>query len=134
MIAKASIASEDIEDIRATDPMAILKGNVRSGTLCNLALGGAVYDTVRTRTVLPLQKSKTSEKEMKIQRMVRIPKIPGDNDSFRLDPDSSSGIYLDAAMEAEYCAVSENWRKQEEATKDAARVNGVKRLPTPPSE
>ena len=114
---KARIFPEDVEGIRTTDPMVILREKGGNGTPHNPILRDAVCDTVRTLTVLTLQKTKTVEREMKIQRMVCTPKIPGDNDTCRLNTDSSSGIYLPSVMEDECRVVTTNRRKQEEAKK-----------------
>ena len=99
------------------DKLVILRKKRRNGTLRNLILGATVYDTVSTRTVLPLQKIKTAEREIKSHRMVRIPKVPGENDSYRLDPESFSSIYLTTIIEVGCCAVAANRRKQGEAKK-----------------
>ena len=102
------------------DKLVILRKKRRNGTLRNLIFGATVYDTVSTRTVLPLQKIKTAEREIKSHRMVRIPKVPGENDSYRLDPESFSSIYLTTIIEVGCCAVAANRRKQGEAKKNAA--------------
>ena len=52
---------------------------------------------------------------MNRNRIVCITKIPCDNNSCSNNPDSSSGIYMTAAMEAEFRAVTAYHRKQEEA-------------------
>ena len=48
----------------------------------------SVYDTARDRTVLPLHQIKTSKKEMKKRRTVRLTKTPGENDGGRINTDS----------------------------------------------
>ena len=76
----------------------------------NLILGSDTYNTISTSTLLPIQKFKTSERDMKSQRMVHITKIPGDNDNWRWNLDSYSGIYQTSFMKYECCIVSDNWR------------------------
>ena len=78
MIARASIYPEDVVVIRTTDPMFVLidKRKVRESS--NLFLREAAYDTVSNRNVLPLQKIKETEMEIRIRRTVRIPKKDGE--------------------------------------------------------
>ena len=52
---------------------------------------------------------------MNRNRIICITKILCDNNNCSNNPDSSSGIYMTAAMEDDFCAVTENHRKQEEA-------------------
>ena len=72
--------------------MVILGEKGRNAMPHNIILRAASYDTVRTRTVLPLHKIKTAERDIMSQRMVRITKIPDDNDICILNPESPSGI------------------------------------------
>ena len=62
----------------------------------NLLIRAAAYETMRAWTVLPLHQNKTVKKEMKRRRMVRINNTPVDENVSRLNPDSSSGIYMSA--------------------------------------
>ena len=52
-ISKAAIEPEDMEEIRTTDTMSILKGSVEFSR--NLLLREAAYDTARTHTSLTIQ-------------------------------------------------------------------------------
>ena len=87
LIENSSIAPIDMEEISTTDPMNILKDKGRGISPGNLIIREAEYDTVRTRTVLPLNQIKTFERDMKRRRIVRITKTPGEHDGFRLNPD-----------------------------------------------
>ena len=95
----------------------------RQGTYSS---GQAAYDTVRAPTVLPLHQIKTVERDMKIRRMVRITNTPGEDDGCRLNPDSSSGIYITSENEAQCRIVAENRRKQYEVKQNAKRSNYVR--------
>ena len=81
--------------------MFILRDTGRCRASRNLLIRAAEYDTVRTRTVLPLHQIKTVDREMNIRRMVRINNTPVEDDGFRMNPDSSSGIYMTAVNEAQ---------------------------------
>ena len=52
---------------------------------------------------------------MKIRRMVHIQNTPVEDDGCRLNPDSSSGIYMTAVKEVQFRIVAENRRKQDGA-------------------
>ena len=65
----------------------------------NLLLREAAHDTVRTRTVLPIQEIKTAKKKMNRWRMMCITKTPGENDAYRNNLESSSGIYMTLVKE-----------------------------------
>ena len=68
------------------------KGRCRESR--NLLNRADAYDTVRTQTVLPLHQIKTVESKMKRQRMVCIKNTQVEDYVFRLNPDSSSDIYM----------------------------------------
>ena len=51
----------------------------------NLLIKVDAYDTVRSRTFLPLNQTNTFEREMKIQRMVRINNTTVEEDGCRLN-------------------------------------------------
>ena len=70
-----------------------------------------LYDTVRTRTVLPLHQIKTAEMEIKGQNMVHIKNTPVENYGYRMNPDSYSGIYMTSLMEYQCRIVAEDRRK-----------------------
>ena len=95
--------------------MVILRKNGINGKSLYLILWASAYATARTHTVLPTQKTKTVDRDMKILRIVNIPNIPGNNDRFILKPESSPLIYLTVVMEVECCNVASNKRNQEEA-------------------
>ena len=61
-IAKASIAPIEMEEFRTTKPMVILREKGRCRSSSNLLIRAAAYDTVRTRTVLPIHQIKTVER------------------------------------------------------------------------
>ena len=63
-----------MEIVRTTDPMVILRENVRCISSRKLLIREAAYDTVSTQTVLLLHQIKTFEREMKIRMMVHIKK------------------------------------------------------------
>ena len=107
--------------------MNILKDKGRDISPGNPLIRAAEYDTVRTRTVLPLHQMKKFERDMKRQRIVGITKTPGEHDGFRLSPDSSSDIYMNLENESQCRIVAKNRRKQDEAKQTTLRVNAVKR-------
>ena len=98
-----------MEKIRKTDPMVIMKGSVQSPL--NILLRESTYVTFRTRTVLNLQEIKTSKRDIKIQRMVSITKVPGDDYGFRHNPDSSQGIYMTLVIKSKCHIFAKNWIK-----------------------
>ena len=49
---------------------------------------------------------------MKIQSMVCITNIPGDDASCRQNPDLKSGIYVNVVMESECHIIAENMRNK----------------------
>ena len=114
VIARASIAPEDVVIIRKNDPMVVLreKGNV--GASRNLLLRAAAYEIVSHSTVLTLQQIKETEMEIKTRRMVRMPKKNGEGGPIRMSPDSSSGIYVTESVEAEGYMIAQNRKVQEE--------------------
>ena len=86
---KAIVAPTDMEEIRNTYPIVILRGKGRGILSCNLLLRLDAYDTIRTRDVLPLQEINTYKRQIKIQRMVRTTKTPEENDECRHNSDLS---------------------------------------------
>ena len=118
VIARASIAPEDGVVIRTTDPMVVLreKGNV--GASRNLLLRAAAYDIFGHRTVMPLQQIKETEMEIRTRRMVRMPKKYGEGESSRMNPGSSSRIYANASVEAEYHMIAQNRRCKRKKRKE----------------
>ena len=106
MIARASIALEYAVVIRTTDPMVVLREKENVGESRNLLLRVAAYDTVRHRNVLPLQQIKEIEMEIWTRRMVIILRKYGEGELSRINPDSSSGNYVTASVEAEFCTIA----------------------------
>ena len=74
---RSMIAPGDVVVIRKTDPMVVFidKGKLRASM--NLLMRKAAYDTVRNRTVLPLQHIKETDMESRTRIMVRIPNKDG---------------------------------------------------------
>ena len=64
-IAKASISKIEMEEVRTTDPMLILRDKGRCRASRNLLIRAAAYETVRSRTILPLHQIKTVKMQMK---------------------------------------------------------------------
>ena len=64
---------------------------------------------------------------MKRQMMVRIKNTPVENYGCRLNPESSSGIYMTAVKEAQCHIVAKNRRKQDEVKENLKWSNSVKR-------
>ena len=80
----------------------------------NLLIMEAAYDTVRHRTMLPLQKIKETEVEIRTHRMVIITKKDGEGEPSRINPESSVGMYVTASVEADCRVISHNHNIQEE--------------------
>ena len=76
-----------------TYPMVILRGNGRNAMPGNLLLRGSAYDAAVAHTILPLYKTNIAERGIYRQNMLYITKIPGENDSYMMNPYYSSGIY-----------------------------------------
>ena len=74
-IARASVASGEVEAIGTTYPMVILSAYGRSSR--NLLIQAAAYDTVQQRTIIPIQEMKAAEMEMSKRIMVRMPNRNG---------------------------------------------------------
>ena len=97
--------------------LVILREKGRCRLSRNLLIRAAAYDIMRERTVLPLHQIKTAEREIKRTRMVRLTNTPGEDDGCRLNPYSSSGIYMTAVKDSQCRIVVENRRKQDEIKK-----------------
>ena len=67
-----------MEAVRTTDPMFILREKGRCRASSNLFIRAPKYDTVRSRTALPLHQIKKVDREMTRQRMVTINNTPGE--------------------------------------------------------
>ena len=73
--------------------MVILREKVLGRSSRRLYIREVSYDIVRNRIFLPLNKIKTFKIYMKRRRIVYITNTPGEYFGYRLNPDSSSGIY-----------------------------------------
>ena len=69
----------------------------------------------------------TVERKMKIYRTIHITNTLGEYDGCRLNPDSSSGIYMPEVKGARFCIVAKNMRKQDEVKFVLIRANYFKR-------
>ena len=69
------MAPGEVEAIRTTDPMVILRAKGISSR--NLLIRAADYDTVQQRTILPIQEMNAAEMEMRKRIMVRMPNRGG---------------------------------------------------------
>ena len=97
-----------MEEVRTTEPMIILREKGRCISSRNLLIREAAYVTVRNLTVLPLHKIKTVEREMKRQSMLCINNTPVEDNVFRLNLYSSSGIYKTSVKEDQCRIVADN--------------------------
>ena len=77
LISNSSIAPIYMEEISTTGPMVILIDKGKGISSMNLLIREYAYDTMGTRTVLPLHQINTVESKMKRWRMVCIIKTPG---------------------------------------------------------
>ena len=93
--------------------MVTLRDKERCRASRKLLIRASEYDTMWTRTVLPIHKINTAEREMNIQKMVRIINTKGEDDVYRLNAYSSSGIYMTAVKEDQFRIVAKNRRKQD---------------------
>ena len=69
------MASGEVEAIRTTEPMVILRAKGVSSR--NLFIRAAAYDTVQQRKKFPIQEMKADEMEMRKRIMVRMPNRDG---------------------------------------------------------
>ena len=69
------MAPGEVEAIRTTDPMVILRAKGRSSR--NLLIRAADYDTVQQRKIIPIQEMNAAEMEMRKRIMVRMPNRGG---------------------------------------------------------
>ena len=93
----------------------------------DLLIRGAAYDTVQQRKILPIQEIKADEMEMRKRRMIRIPSMDREEEGRRMNPDSSSGIYVTASVEAQCRMIAENRKIKEEEKIKNSKVNALKR-------
>ena len=95
-----------VDAIKKTDPMVILREQGRPSR--NLLIRATAYGTVQQRTILPIQEMKAAEMEMRKRRMVRMPNRNKEEEGRRIKPDSSSGIYVTASVEAQCRLIAQN--------------------------
>ena len=70
------MAPGEVEAIRMTDPMVILRA--KGGSSRNLLILVAAYDNVQQRKILPIQEIKADEMEMRKRIMVSMPNRDGE--------------------------------------------------------
>ena len=124
-ISRASMARGEVKAIRKTDPMVILGEKGRSSR--NLLIRSEPYDTVQQRTILPIQSIKAYDMEMRKRIMVRMPNRDGEEQGSIIKPDSSSGIYFTASVEAECRFISQNQNMKQEEKIKVIKANAMKR-------
>ena len=93
----------------------------------NLLIRSAAYDTVQQRKILLIQEIKAADMEMRKRRVVRMPKRNGEEEGIIINPESSSGIYVTASVEAEFRLIAQNRRIKEEDNIKIIKVNALKR-------
>ena len=65
--------------------------------------------------------------EIRKRRMVRMPNREREEESRRMNPDSSAGIYVTASVESQCRMISENRKIKEEEKIKNSKVNALKR-------
>ena len=83
------MAPGEVEVIRKTDPMVILRAKGRSSR--NLLIRDAAYYTVQHRIIIPNQEMKAG---------VRMPNMGVEEEGIIMNPDSSAGIYVTSSVES----------------------------------
>ena len=108
------------------DPMVIIrsKGNIQQPSR-NIILWAAAYDTVRKRTILPLQEMK--RETMMILKQKKV-KLTNEDANIRRNPNSTSGIYLNAVKVAQFRQVDANRREKEEAKKVSSKKTATRKV------
>ena len=86
----------ETEEVGTTDPIFILRWKRSCRSSRNILIRESAYENVRDRTVLPLHQIETVKMDIKRRMMVHLNKNPGEDDGCRMNPDSSSGIYMTA--------------------------------------
>ena len=59
------------------------------------------YETMMTRTVLDIWKTKTVKRDMNIKRIVHISNTPGENDGCIQNPELSPWVYKTSIMDSQ---------------------------------
>ena len=93
-----------------------------------ILLQAAAYDTVRKRTVFPLQEMKREFIMMVKQKKV---KLANEDTTTRRNPDSTSGIYLVAVKVAKFRQVADNRREKGEAKKGNIKEDKQRKYSSP---
>ena len=115
----------EVEAIKTTDPMVVL---VEKGvSSINLLVRVAAYDTVQHRKIIPTQDINAAEMKMRKRRMVRMSNRDGEEEGIRMNPDSSSVIYVTASLEAQCRLIAQNRKMKEEEKIKNTKVNALKR-------
>ena len=125
-IAEDTVAPIQLEVTRTNDPMVIIraKGSTQQPSR-NILLWVAAYDTVRKRTVLPLQEIKRETMMMHQQKKVNL----GDEDAnTRINLNSTSGIYITAAKVTQCRQVAVNRREIDEAKKITSKNTATRKV------
>ena len=131
-IVEDTVALIQLEVTRTNDPMVIIraKGSTQQ-TLRNILLRAAAYDTVRKRTVLPIQEINIETMMIHQQKKVKL----GDEDAkTRINLNSTSGIYLTAAKVAHCRQVAMNRREMDEAKKYHSKEDSYEKGSSPSEE
>ena len=125
-IAEDTLAPIQLQVTRTNDPMVIIraKGSTQQPSR-NILLRAAAYDTVRKRTVLPLQEMKRETMMILKKRKV---KLANEDANTRRNPNSTSGIYLTAVKVAQCRQVAANRREMEEAKNITAKKTSTRKV------
>ena len=115
----------EVKSIRTTEPMVILRAKSRSSR--NLLIQVSAYDTVQQMIIIPIQSIKAYDMEMRKRIMVRMPNRDGEEQGSIIKPDSSSGIYFTASVEAECRFISQNQNMKQEEKIKVIKANAMKR-------
>ena len=78
-------------------------------------------------TIIPIQEMKADEIKMRKRVMVRMPNRDIEGEGRRMNPDSSSGIYVTASAEAQCRLIAHNRKMKEEDKIKNTKVNALKR-------
>ena len=125
-ISEDTLAPIQLQVTRTNDPMVIIraKGSTQQPSR-NILLRAAVYDTVWKRTVLPLQDMKIETMMIHHQKKV---KLANKDANTRINPNSTSGIYLTSDKVAQCRQVAENRIEMDEAKKITAKKTATRKI------
>ena len=124
-IAEYILAPIKLQVTRTNNPMVIIrpKGSTKQPPR-NIILWAAAYDTVRKRTILPLQDMNIETMMILNQKKV---KLANEDVNTRRNLDSNLGIYLTAVKLAQCIQVAVNRREKEEAKKGNIKEDSHKK-------